>query len=311
MSVRKRRPLQGACARVVLAAAGLVLAAPPVQAGDVAATVPPGGGFVVKSAGGAQERLRIQDSGEVRMPALGSSSAVNMPVCVDAPTGQLGPCSAGVGVGATGPAGPKGDTGASGPQGPAGSVGPKGDTGAAGAQGPAGPKGDTGAAGPQGPAGPKGDTGAAGAGVGHVSYARTDDSFASRTVVIPNYSGAPILWAVADLAGGATLASDKKAITVNDAGRYLVRYDIRHYAYPEGAQKDTTICRAELTLDGQVIAPATDWNLHNTGTMGRQFVQNISAGSVLAVWIRCNTLVTHHFDLLISGGASIILQRVQ
>ena len=168
-------------------------------AADISATVPSGGGFVIKNSTGTQERFRVQDSGEVRAPGLSGATPNNNLTCFDGPTGRLGPCAGGIGTGATGatgatgPTGPAGATGAvgtgatgstgamglTGVTGATGATGPTGATGAAsavpgpqgiqGIQGPAGPTGaDSTVAGPQGPqgiqgiAGPTGPTGPAG-----------------------------------------------------------------------------------------------------------------------------------------------------
>jgi hypothetical protein len=164
---------------------------PAAMAADISATVPSGGGFVIKNADGTQERFRVQDNGEVLAPGLSSATSNNNLTCFDGPTGRLGPCAAGVGsgptgatgaigpTGVTGPIGATGATGAAGPTGPTGVTGPVGATGATGSgatgatgaagatgptgvTGPIGATGATGATGAQGPTGPAGATGAAG-----------------------------------------------------------------------------------------------------------------------------------------------------
>lgn len=140
-------------------------------AADIVLTPPAGGGFVIKNQAG-QERLRVQDTGQVLIPALPSTAASGTHVtCYDS-AGQLMPCAAGVGAGATGATGPAGATGAVGPTGPTGVglpgttgvAGPTGPTGATGAVGPAGPTGagTPGATGATGPTGVTGTTGATG-----------------------------------------------------------------------------------------------------------------------------------------------------
>lgn len=148
--------------------AGSAVVSTMVIAADITATVPAGGGFVVKSATANQERLRVQDNGDVFIPAIGAASTGASLTCFDAGTGKLGPCSAGVGTGAAGPAGPTGATGPTGPagpqgaEGPAGPAGPAGSAGGTGGVGAAGPQGPQGIQGPAGPAGPAGADGATG-----------------------------------------------------------------------------------------------------------------------------------------------------
>lgn len=331
---------------VFAVAAGL---APTVHAADISVTVPVGGGFVVKSPGNGQpqERLRVQDSGEVRIPALAGSAAGGAAVCFDTLTGRLGPCAAGVGAGATGPAGPAGPQGATGPTGPAGpagsqglqgvpgtagspgTVGLQGPTGLPGLQGPQGvegppgPKGDTGPAGPQGPVGPQGP---AGAGVGHVSYAHTrfggDKAVSADTDTTP----APIPWEYTDLDQRVTLDAGGVTFTVNDAGRYLIRYALKYRPQPEGAQNAsdgtplaTNNCQSSVALNGtaasNAINASRDWNANNNGLMEKQFVQTLAAGSTLTVQISCliaNRLGTSIPVYLYGGGSStFIVQRIQ
>ena len=137
----------------------LVLATFTVHAADVSITPPPGGGFVIKGPANT-ERLRVQDSGEVRVPSLSGTANTNANVlCFDGPTGRLGQCAPGVTAGATGATGPAGLTGATGAT---GATGPAGLTGATGAAGPTGATGSAGATGATGPAGSPGAQGTAG-----------------------------------------------------------------------------------------------------------------------------------------------------
>ena len=162
---------------------------PAAHAADVSITMPAGGNFVIKNSAGA-ERLRVQNTGEVLVPALPADAATgNQLLCVDGATGQLVHCAPGVGggatgatgatgaagaTGATGPVGATGATGVAGPSGATGVTGPTGatgagtpgttgSTGATGATGPTGPTGATGATGPTGPTGMTGATGVTGA----------------------------------------------------------------------------------------------------------------------------------------------------
>lgn len=334
----KRRACSGAGARVTMAVAGVMMGAA-VHAADISATVPAGGGFVVKSAGGAQERLRVQDSGEVRIPALGSGNTGTTVVCVDAPTGRLGPCAAGVAVGATGPQGPQGPAGPAGPQGAAGAAGaagsqgpagpagvagatgPVGATGATGPGGPAGPQGSQGPAGPAGPVGPQGAAGAAGVGVAHVSYASTRT--ASDQIVLANTNGTPepVPWSVADLDASVTLDGTKTVFTIGDAGRYVIRYVVKFRPSGEGVRNssnrllDTTTCQSDMALNGSAsIAASLAWNSINFGMLEKQFVQTLAAGDTLVLRIACPNgieVTTIPFYITGSGGGTIILQRVQ
>lgn len=340
-AVRARRWMS-----VVAVAAGL---APAVHAADISATVPVGGGFVVKSPGNGQpqERLRVQDSGEVRIPALAGSAAGGAAVCFDTLTGRLGPCAAGVGAGATGPAGPAGPQGATGPTGPAGPAGtqglqglqgapgPAGAPGATGLQGPAGPQGlqglqglqgSSGQQGPQGPAGATGAQGPAGAGVGHVSYAHTRFGGAKAVVADTDGTPAPIPWEYTDLDQRVTLDAGGVTFTVNDAGRYLIRYALKYRPQPDGAQNAsdgtpfaTNNCQSSVALNGtaasNAINASRDWNSNNNGLMEKQFVQTLAAGSTLTVQISCpipNRPGTSVPVYLYGGGSStFILQRIQ
>lgn len=338
-AVRARRWMS-----VFAVAAGL---APAVHAADISATVPVGGGFVVKSPGNGQpqERLRVQDSGEVRIPALSASRAGTMVVCADAPTGRLGPCDAGVAAGATGatgatgPAGPAGATGpagaaglagaagATGPAGPAGApgaagvTGPAGPAGATGAAGAAGPAGPTGATGPAGPAGATGPAGAAGAGVAHVSYASTEPAGDQTVTATSRFQPTPMAWRVADLDPRITLDSAKQIFTVADPGRYLIRYVLKYRPIvdPNGAivrdaqgrRIDTESCVPELALNGSAIPASQSWDINNIGTHEKQFVQVLAAGDQLVMQLGCATSEPIQIRIGGAGGGTIILQRVQ
>jgi hypothetical protein len=147
--------------------AAYALHTPLALAADISFTPPSGGGFVIKSPGGAQERLRVQGTGEVTVPGLNGAPTANNLTCFDS-AGRLGPCAAGIGSGATGATGPTGVTGAAGATGTTGVTGPTGATGATGASGTGatgatGATGTTGATGATGATGPTGVTGATGA----------------------------------------------------------------------------------------------------------------------------------------------------
>lgn len=87
---RRHRPL---CAALALAAAV------PLHAADVTVQPTSGSGFVVTDASGTSERLRVQETGAVSLPAIMAAPAQTQGVCTG-PTGQLGPCS-GTGSGGT------------------------------------------------------------------------------------------------------------------------------------------------------------------------------------------------------------------
>ena len=285
---------------------GLLSAA---HAADISATVPANGGFVVKGAGGTQERLRVEDNGEVRIPGLSSSRAGTTVVCMDALTGRLGPCDAGVATGATGPAGPAGATG---PAGPAGATGPAGP---AGATGPAGPAGAT------GPAGPAGATGPAGSGVAHVSYASTETDGSQSVVVNHSDTPAPITWRANDLDPRITLDSAKQVFTVGDSGRYLIRYVLKYIPYvdPDGAivrdsagrRIDTGACWPKIQRNGSDIKASVSWDVSNSGVHQKQFVQELAVGDQLVMQLTCMTSEPIVVRVGGAGGGTIILQRVQ
>ncbi len=70
----------------------------PLRASDVTVQPSAGSGFVVKDASGANERLRVQESGAVSLPSVISAPAQSQSLCMGA-GGQLGPCSGGTGAG--------------------------------------------------------------------------------------------------------------------------------------------------------------------------------------------------------------------
>ena len=66
------------------------------HAADVVVQPAAGSGFVVKDAGGANERLRVQESGVINLPGIPAAPAQAQGLCMSA-GGQLGPCSGGTG----------------------------------------------------------------------------------------------------------------------------------------------------------------------------------------------------------------------
>jgi hypothetical protein len=167
---------------------------PVAVAADLSATVPTGSGFVVKNASGHQERLRVQEDGVVTVPGLSGATPNATLTCFDGPTGRLGPCSAGLGQGATGATGATGVAGVPGPQG---------------VSGPAGANGATGATGPQGSVA--------------TGYANIWQSVAQT---VPQ--GQPVLWDSNSLLSGVTHTAGQADIVVGVSGIYMVAWSINN-----------------------------------------------------------------------------------
>ncbi len=72
------------------------LLAGPISARATDVTIQPaaGSGFVVKDASGANERLRVQESGTISLPSVVAAPAQSQGLCMSA-SGQLGPCNGG------------------------------------------------------------------------------------------------------------------------------------------------------------------------------------------------------------------------
>ncbi len=68
------------------------------HAADVTVQPATGNGFVVRDAAGANERLRVQESGAITLPSLPGAIAQSTGVCMNG-AGLLGPCSGGSGSG--------------------------------------------------------------------------------------------------------------------------------------------------------------------------------------------------------------------
>lgn len=303
---------------VLLSLAGGLLSA--VHAADISATVPPNGGFVVKSSGGTQERFRVEDNGEVRIPGLSSSGAGTTVVCADALTGRLGPCAAGVGMGGTGPAGPAGPQGSVGPTGPAG---PQGSPGAAGAQGPAGPqgiqgvqgpvgpRGDTGSVGPQGPIGPQGPAGAGGGNAlvaTHLSGSSIDQMDDSRKKFITwdryRYAGPGV---------GPSLAPDNINFQMPDAGDYFIQYYINFHPVSDGTlTHDTSSCNGNIALDGSTVPnnEMVGFNPGNNGTIQAMGMVTMAAGAKVSLMLEC-IVGMNQIKYLSISRAMLTVMRVQ
>lgn len=63
-------------------------------AADVTVQPAAGSGFVVKDSGGANDRLRVQENGQVSLPAVPTAATQSQSVCIAA-SGLLGPCAGG------------------------------------------------------------------------------------------------------------------------------------------------------------------------------------------------------------------------
>ena len=67
-----------------------------VGAADVTVQPASGSGFVVKDSGGATDRFRVQDNGQVSLPSVPGAATQAQNLCI-APSGLLGPCAGGGG----------------------------------------------------------------------------------------------------------------------------------------------------------------------------------------------------------------------
>ena len=73
-------------------------------AADVTVQPAAGSGFVVKDSGGTTDRLRVQDNGQVSLPAVPTAATQAQSLCIAA-SGLLGPCAGGGGGGSVGGSG--------------------------------------------------------------------------------------------------------------------------------------------------------------------------------------------------------------
>lgn len=285
----------------MLAARAAVLAAATTTAyaADVSITLPPGGGFSVRS-NAAEERLRVQTDGTVQFPALPAAPQQGQLACFDGASGQLGGCSpaatsalggptgatgatgaagatgvtgAAGATGATGPSGPTGATGATGLQGPAGTPGIAGPTGATGSAGPVGATGATGAAGITGATGATGATGPAGAGgsVSAVSMA-AHNTVGSSIAVLLGGTNIPLAQAQ-NLGGGFTASGSNDIFVVPATGRYRVKYQIRTTA--------TTLASARVLINGAPFPALSEVPSVSTNRYTTETIATLVAGSVL------------------------------
>ncbi|MEO8752996.1 MAG: hypothetical protein ABI624_09985, partial [Casimicrobiaceae bacterium] len=97
IAVARRMPASSAL--VALCGAIAATAAFSVTAADVTVQPTGGNGFVVKDSTGATDRLRVQDNGQVSLPAVPGAATQAQNLCIGA-TGVLGPCTASSSYGA-------------------------------------------------------------------------------------------------------------------------------------------------------------------------------------------------------------------
>jgi hypothetical protein len=261
---------------------------PVAVAADLSATVPTGSGFVVKNASGHQERLRVQEDGVVTVPGLSGATPNATLTCFDGPTGRLGPCSAGLGQGATGATGVAGVPGPQGVSGPAGANGAAGATGAAGVTGAAGLTGATGIAGAVGPAGaqgvqghqgPIGSAGATGA-AGATGLTGATGATGPQGSVATGYAniwqsvaqtvpqGQPVLWDSNSLLSGVTHTAGQADIVVGVSGIYMVAWSINNanQAFPTA-----------IAVNG-VVVPSS-----RTQAFAQTFLLSLSANDAISL----------------------------
>ena len=173
-------------------------------------------------------------------------------------TGAIGPQGPTGATGATGPQGPVGATGAIGPQGPAGATGAIGPQGPAGPVGPQGPQGETGATGPQGPAGPAGSS----------------DAIYASSALTTVESGAIIPLALTTASPASTMSVVDNAVTVADAGTYLVSYFYQNEPEKQNAS-------VSLYLNG---APVANEVLLDESSASRTILLDLAAGDAIAIY---------------------------
>lgn len=279
-------------AALIACTASLHVAA--AHAADVSITLPPGGGFSVRSSGGADERLRVQSDGAVLLPALPASPQQGQLACFDGASGRLGSCSPAAAsalagpTGATGPAGPGGATGATGAQGATGATGSSGATGAtgpiglAGATGPAGPQGLQGVIGATGPTGAAGATGTAGA-TGATGPAGTGGAVSAVSMAAHNTAGSTIAVLLGgtnvpmpqaqNLGGGFVANGSSDVFTVPTTGRYRVKYAMRTTA--------ATLASARVLINGASYPALTEVPSMSTNRYLGETIVTLIAGSTL------------------------------
>jgi len=300
----------------------LALQVPAVLAADISATVPAGGGFVVKDSTGANTRLRVQDDGKVLLPALGAATPQGSVACFDSATGQMGPCAAGVAVGATGSTGPTGPTGATGAagatgiQGTQGIQGPAGPTGITGAIGPSGPQGSVGIQGETGPTGPTGAQGTTGAtgvtGAGYSNgtaagqiYLTGNSPFAPQSPQTVTGDVSVSNTAVITLKNGTVTPAKISATGTASATTYL-RGDgtwSGHFMAPGGALANGATIPASASGAFYTAADGSTLNLPSASAAGQYFVILTTNPSGLGLTLNRSGTDTIFDNTGFSGGA--------
>ncbi len=81
---------------IAIAAATAALGTASAFAADVIVTPSAGSSFVVKNSAGSADRLRVNESGAVALPAVPGAAAQSIALCADV-VGVLGPCAANAG----------------------------------------------------------------------------------------------------------------------------------------------------------------------------------------------------------------------
>lgn len=306
----------------MLAASTAVFAATTVHAADVSITLPPGGGFTVRSSG-ADERLRVQGDGAVLLPALPAAPQQGQLACFDGASGRLGSCSPAAtsalagptgatgAAGATGAVGATGSTGATGPSGATGATGPAGPTGAQGNIGVPGPSGATGLAGPTGAtglAGATGSTGATGAtgvtGPAGAASAVSAVSMSAHNTVGSNY--AVVLGGTnlalpqgQNLGGGFSVNGSNDVFTIPATGRFRVKYQIRTTA--------ATLAGARVLINGSAFPALLEMPTMSTNRYGSETIVTLLTGSVLQLQLFG---IVGSVTLDGGAGATMIVERM-
>ena len=218
-----------------------------------------------------------------------------------------------------GPQGPAGSNGSQGPQGPAGPAGAKGDTGDVGPQGPQGPQGPAGSAGatgPQGPAGSNGSTGPQGpqgpAGANGSMYG--PDKYLFQTGIVYEVSRQPIVLAGQEINGStSTSPSGESEITFNQAGTYLISWNINWQSY----YANRSTFGASAKLNGATIQGGTNLQYFRYNTYGHKsttqstFAVTVAAGDVLFFETFLHAGAVNHGVTSTNGdGGAITITRI-
>lgn len=282
----------------MLAASTAVFAATTVHAADVSITLPPGGGFTVRSSG-ADERLRVQGDGAVLLPALPAAPQQGQLACFDGASGRLGSCSPAATSALAGPTGATGAAGATGAVGATGSTGATGPSGATGLAGPTGATGLAGATGSTGATGATGVTGPAGA-----ASAVSAVSMSAHNTVGSNY--AVVLGGTnltlpqgQNLGGGFSVNGSNDVFTIPATGRFRVKYQIRTTA--------ATLAGARVLINGSAFPALLEMPTMSTNRYGSETIVTLVAGSVLQLQLFG---IVGSVTLDGGAGATMIVERM-